>query len=82
MSANTENLRYEDAFDEILEYELSEHSISIRLTNFGNAFERFMIAFSTYRKETRYDERQQVCNVKLWYSKNDKKDVMRKLRSK
>lgn len=73
--------QYRHAFEQIFEDELCKQPISVRLNDYGNAIERFMIAFSPYKKETHYDYNKNNCTVKLWYSKNDKKEVLLKLRS-
>ena len=77
----TASPRYGDAFEQVFEEEFCKIPILLRLNDYGNALERFMIAFSPYKKETSYDDKKNECIVKLWYSKNDKKEVLLKLRS-
>ena len=46
-----------------------------------NALERFMIAFSIYKKETVSDSRTGICTVRIWYDPDDEKEVLLKIRS-
>ncbi len=53
--------------------------IVIKITSERNAIERFLIEFSTYEKESEYDEQTGVCTVRMWYVKNDETEVLIKL---
>ena len=68
-------------YDDILKKEQCNSPIVLKLNDYGNAFERFMMEFSPYRKETVYDSNSNTCMVKIWYGKMDKNDLFLKIRS-
>ncbi len=53
--------------------------IVLKITPERNAIERFLVEFSTYEKESEYDEQTGICTVRLWYMKNDETEVLIKL---
>lgn len=53
--------------------------LSIRVFNIYNAVERFMLMFSSYRKEVQYEPDTDTCLTKVWYSKRDENELLNKV---
>lgn len=51
----------------------------LRVTNERNGIERFMVEFSSYEKQSEYDEQSRSCRVKLWYQRDDETEVLIRL---
>lgn len=60
---------------------LCKEPIVVRVSNTFNAIERFMIAVSPYRKESKYDAETDTCIVRIWYATIDEKELLLTLRS-
>ena len=48
----------------------------LRVTRERNGIERFMVEFSSYEKQSEYDEETKTCTVKLWYQRDDETEVL------
>ncbi len=51
----------------------------LRVTGERNGIERFMVEFSSYEKQSEYDEATKTCTVKLWYQQDDETEVLIRL---
>lgn len=51
----------------------------LRVTCERNGIERFMVEFSSYEKQSEYDEETGSCIVKLWYQRDDETEVLIRL---
>lgn len=51
----------------------------LRVTRARNGIERFMVEFSSYEKQSAYDEDTGICTVKLWYQRDDETEVLIRL---
>ena len=51
----------------------------LRVTNERNGVERFMLEFSSYEKQSEYDEESGTCTVRLWYQREDETEVLIRL---
>lgn len=74
---------YEGSFDvesHIQKFDQTEHII-IEIYNDRNAIERFMVEFSSYRKESEFDDSKEICTTKIYYRKTDEIEVLIKLLS-
>ena len=80
------NLHWEARYEE----DQCEEPIVLSIYNIYDAFDRFHIMFTPYRKQTALTEPIiragevkpiQTCKVTLWYSERDEKEVLQKLRS-
>lgn len=58
-----------------------EEPIIVEIYNDRNAIERFMVEFSTYRKNSEFDDNTQTCTTKIYYRKTDEIEVLIKLLS-
>lgn len=68
--------KYAPIDDNILENFEELYPIEIEIYDKRNAIERFMISFSNYHKETRYDKKRNCCITKLYYYKQDYKTII------
>lgn len=59
----------------------AEKPVVVEIYNQRNAIERFMIEFSTYKKQSEYNEETQTCTTKIYYRKMDELEVLIKLLS-
>jgi len=59
----------------------SEEPVIVEIYNERNAIERFMVEFSTYRKNSEFDENTQTCTTKIYYRKTDEIEILIKLLS-
>lgn len=53
--------------------------VILRVTSERNGIERFMVEFSSYEKQSEYDEETKSCTVKLWYQRDDETEVLIRL---
>ena len=53
--------------------------VVLRVTSERNGIERFMVEFSSYEKQSEYDEETKSCIVKLWYQRDDETEVLIRL---
>lgn len=51
----------------------------LQVTGERNGIERFMVEFSSYEKQSEYDEATKTCTVKLWYQRDDETEVLIRL---
>lgn len=51
----------------------------LRVTRERNGIERFMVEFSSYEKQSEYDQETGTCTVKLWYQRDDETEVLIRL---
>lgn len=51
----------------------------LRVTRERNGIERFMVEFSSYEKQSEYDEETKTCTVRLWYQRDDETEVLIRL---
>lgn len=58
-----------------------EEPVVVEVYNDRNAIERFMVEFSTYRKNSEFDDNTQTCTTKIYYRKTDEIEVLIKLLS-
>lgn len=58
-----------------------EEPVVVEIYNDRNAIERFMVEFSTYRKNSEFDDNTQTCTTKIYYRKTDEIEVLIKLLS-
>ena len=58
-----------------------EESVVVEVYDDRNAIERFMVEFSTYRKNSEFDDNTQTCTTKIYYRKTDEIEVLIKLLS-
>ncbi len=59
----------------------SEEPVIVEIYDERNAIERFMVEFSTYRKNSEFDENTKSCKTKIYYRKTDEIEVLIKLLS-
>ncbi|MCR5260911.1 MAG: hypothetical protein K6C94_03660 [Candidatus Gastranaerophilales bacterium] len=59
----------------------TEEYITVKIYNERNAIERFMVEFSTYRKNSEFDDETQTCKTKIYYRKADETEMVIKLLS-
>ena len=59
----------------------SEEPVTVEVYDERNAIERFMVEFSTYRKNSEFDDNTQTCTTKIYYRKTDEIEVLIKLLS-
>ena len=59
----------------------SKEPVIVEIYDDRNAIERFMIEFSTYRKESEFDDNTKICTTKIYYRKSDEIEVLIKLLS-
>lgn len=55
--------------------------IIVEIYNERNAIERFMVEFSTYQKNSEFNEKTQTCTTKIYYRKSDETELLIKLLS-
>ena len=58
-----------------------EEPVVVEVYDDRNAIERFMVEFSTYRKNSEFDDNTQFCTTKIYYRKTDEIEVLIKLLS-
>ena len=58
-----------------------EEPVVVEVYNDRNTIERFMVEFSTYRKNSEFDDNTQICTTKIYYRKTDEIEVLIKLLS-
>lgn len=58
-----------------------EEPVIVEIYDERNAIERFMVEFSTYRKNSEFDDEKQICKTKIYYRKTDETEVLIKLLS-
>lgn len=51
----------------------------LRVTRERNGIERFLVEFSSYEKQSEYDEETKTCTVRLWYQRDDETEVLIRL---
>lgn len=59
----------------------SEEPVVVKIYNKRNAIERFMVEFSTYKKNSEFDDNTQTCTTKIYYRKTDETEILIKLLS-
>lgn len=59
----------------------SEEPVIVEIYDERNAIERFMVEFSTHKKNSEFDENTQTCTTKIYYRKTDEIEVLIKLLS-
>lgn len=59
----------------------SEEHVIVEIYNQRNAIERFMVEFSTYKKNSEFDDSAKTCTTKIYYRKADEIEVLIKLLS-
>lgn len=59
----------------------SEEPVIVEIYDKRNAIERFMVEFSTYRKNSEFDDNTQTCTTKIYYRKTDEIEILIKLLS-
>lgn len=59
----------------------STEPIIVEIHNERNAIERFMVEFSTYQKNSEFNEETQTCTTKIYYRKSDETELLIKLLS-
>ena len=55
--------------------------IEIEIYNKRNAIERFMIEFSTFEKQSEFNQENGVCTAKIFYRKNEEYEILMKILS-
>lgn len=53
--------------------------VLLRVTKERNGIERFLVEFSSFEKQSEYDEATGTCTVKLWYQRDDETEVLIRL---
>ena len=51
----------------------------LQVTRERNGIERFMVEFSAYEKHSEYDNKTEICTVRLWYQRDDETEVLIRL---
>ena len=59
----------------------SEEPVIVEIYDERNAIERFMVEFSTYRKNSEFDDNTQTCTTRIYYRKTDEIEILIKLLS-
>lgn len=59
----------------------AEEPVTVEIYDERNAIERFMVEFSTYRKNSEFNDNTKTCTTKIYYAKNDETEVLIKLLS-
>ena len=73
--------RYDGAFD-VAEWRRRHRCaqpLLLQVTSERNGVERFMLEFSSYEKQSEYDEETGACTVRLWYQWEDETEVLIRL---
>ena len=73
--------RYGGAFD-VAEWRRRHRCaqpLLLRVSGERNGVERFMLEFSSYEKQSEYDEETGACTVRLWYQQDDEAEVLIRL---
>lgn len=55
--------------------------IELEIYNKRNAIERFMIEFSTYEKQSIFNQENETCKAKIFYRKNEEYEILMKILS-
>ena len=59
----------------------AKEPVTVAIRDERNAIERFMVEFSSYRKNSAFDDKTQTCTTKIHYRKTDETEVLIKLLS-
>lgn len=59
----------------------SNEPVIVEIYDERNAIERFMVEFSSYRKNSEFDDEKRICRTKIYYRKTDEIEVLIRLLS-
>lgn len=81
MDLSPSGARYDGAFD-VAEWRRRHRCaqpLLLQVASERNGVERFMLEFSSYEKQSEYDEETGACTVRLWYQREDETEVLIRL---
>lgn len=58
-----------------------EEKLTVEIYNQRNTIERFMIEFSTYKKQSVFNEEKQICKTSIYYKKSEETEILMKILS-
>ena len=78
---STQSFKDIDKIDKYIKKFEKKEIVEIEIYDLRNAIERFMIEFSTYEKESEFNQENGTCKTKIFYRKNEECEILMKILS-